>query len=59
VIIDWGRYRKCDLCSSQTGEPCLSLRGLLAGSGPVEEPLERPHSGRELRVGYARTGGDR
>jgi hypothetical protein len=59
TVIDWARYRKCDVCASETGEACLTLRGLLAGSGPVEEPLEHPHGTRQLRVGYARAGDDR
>lgn len=49
--VDWSRYRKCDVCSSETGEPCLSLRGLLAESGPVEFEAEEPHGTRKLRTG--------
>lgn len=48
VIVDWCRYRKCAVCSSETGEPCLSLRGLLAASGPVEVPMDEPHSARPM-----------
>lgn len=50
MTVEWDRYRKCEVCASETGEPCMSLRGLLAGSGPVEEPLDAPHGGRELRA---------
>lgn len=54
MSVDWDAYRKCEVCSSQTGEACLSLRGLLAGSGPVEVPLDEPHGGREMRTGVTR-----
>lgn len=57
TVIDWNRYQKCPVCSSGIGEACLELSGLLAASGPVEVPTDRPHGGRKLRAGYARTGG--
>jgi hypothetical protein len=46
AIIDWECFLACPVCASLKGEPCLSLRGLLAGSGPVEVALGVPHSSR-------------
>lgn len=51
--VDWSRFRKCPVCASEIGDACLELSGLLAGSGPVEVPTDRPHGGRELRAGVA------
>ncbi len=46
MTVDWTRYLRCEVCSSLQGEPCMSLRGLLAASGPVEHPRDEPHSSR-------------
>lgn len=58
TIIDWGRYRQCDACGAALGQPCRILSGYVAGAqgGVVEVAADEPHGGRELRVGYARTG---
>jgi hypothetical protein len=51
--IDWKAFRKCPVCGAETGVACFSL------SGTRSERASKPHAGRELRTGYARTGGDR
>lgn len=64
-IIDWGRYRACVACGAELGKACRQLSGfVVAGAvavglegAVVEVEAERPHGGRELRAGYARTGG--
>lgn len=48
--VDWSRWRKCPVCFSELGEPCMELSGLIAESGPVEVEADRPHGGREMRV---------
>ena len=61
--VDWNRYRKCPVCFAALGQPCTLRTGaLLEGVGDVEYGVtllrDRPHSGRPLRTGYARTGDD-
>lgn len=63
TVIDWNRYRKCPVCSAETGEHCLTRSGYgtLRDGVPhnADVAAEKPHSTRELRAGYARTGGAR
>lgn len=49
--VDWTRWRKCPVCFSELGDPCMELSGLSAESGPVEIQADRPHGGREMRAG--------
>jgi hypothetical protein len=49
----WERWQKCPVCFAPLGKPCMAM----SGGGPVEST--RVHSRRQLRAGYARTGGDR
>lgn len=53
-MTDWTKYQKCDVCSSEIGEACLSLSGLLANGGPVAVTVDVPHGSRKLRAGAAR-----
>lgn len=53
-MTDWSRYQKCSVCSSEIGEACLSLSGLLAAGGPVEVAVDVPHGSRKLRAAAAR-----
>lgn len=51
-IVDWDIYRKCPVCGSEIGRPCMSL--LAVGEGLQEEKRDRPHFKRKLRTGYGR-----
>ena len=59
-VIDWTRYRACQACGAALGRPCRKLSGFVPGAqgGVVEAAADSPHGGRELRAGYARTGGN-
>jgi hypothetical protein len=53
-VTDWDRYRKCEACAAEISKPCLQLSGVAPGGAAVAVEADRPHGGRELRVGYAR-----
>jgi hypothetical protein len=48
LLVDWTTYRKCPVCSAETGQPCLSLSGLTP-AGPVAVEAPAPHSSRKPR----------
>lgn len=50
MSVEWDRYRKCDMCGAQIGEPCMALSGYNA-DGSIKIVADRPHSGRKLRAG--------
>lgn len=61
TAVDWNRYQKCPQCGAALGKPCRELTGYVPGAqgGVIETVAAEPHPGRELRTGYAGTGGDR
>jgi transcriptional regulator with XRE-family HTH domain len=46
--VDWEAYRKCKACGAEMGEPCA------AQTGARFVAADRPHGGRQPRVGYGR-----
>lgn len=57
----WDDFRKCPVCSAQTGRACRALTGRVEGAKPsfVATVLPRPHSTRQLGARAAREGGAR
>ncbi len=62
TAVAWDRWRKCPVCHAALGRPCRTLSGTVVNGRALdaaEVDRNRPHSRRQLRTGYARTGGDR
>lgn len=53
TAVDWDDYRKCSqVCRAETGQPCFSLSGTVAGGRPdgVKTVLAEAHTSRKRRV---------
>lgn len=58
MTVDWDSFQKCPVCAAEIGEACAALMAVIVGSTPLKTEAAAPHTGRKLRAGYARTGGD-
>jgi ABC-type branched-subunit amino acid transport system substrate-binding protein len=59
TLLDAVQALDCSVCSAKLGEPCTSTLIRKVDRAPVLVNRDRPHTRRQLRTGYARTGVDR
>lgn len=53
TAVDWDRWRKCPVCASALGEPCVDRLSVLADGRREVLYSNGPHGGRKPRTGGA------